>query len=53
MISRVFSYPDVGMIFLNKWYSSHILVNADHAGNLDSYSGGVNEQKLGKILWLS
>ena len=46
MISRFFSYPDVGVIF-DKYILSrnHKLVDADPAGTLDSCSGTQNEQK--------
>ena len=45
-ISRVFSYPDIGVIFEKYILSrSHKLAGAYPAGNLDSCSGTQNEQK--------
>ena len=45
-ISRVFSYPALGVIFGQYILSSgHKLVDTDPAGNLDSCSGTQNEQK--------
>ena len=46
MISRVFSYPAVGVMFLKYILSTgHKLVDADPAGASDSCSGIQNEQK--------
>ena len=45
-ISRVFSYPYVGVIFdQNNLSRSQKLADADPTGNLDSCSGTQNEQK--------
>ena len=45
-ISRVFSYPYVGVIFdQNNLSRSQKLADADPTGNLESCSGTQNEQK--------
>ena len=45
-ISRVFSYPDIGVLFEKSIsYRSYKLVDADPAGTLDSCNGTQNEHK--------